>query len=103
MKEGETELAEEEPQGERFQKLHRAPSKGTDRNATPSAGLAAAAGPEVNEGLVAQLMETGFSRVRCVKALLATGNSTADAAMDWLIAHMEDAGERASNRVSSGR
>jgi ubiquitin carboxyl-terminal hydrolase 5/13 len=49
--------------------------------------------PEVNEGVVAQLMEMGFPRVRCVKGLLATGNSTADAAMDWLIMHMEDPGE----------
>jgi ubiquitin carboxyl-terminal hydrolase 5/13 len=47
----------------------------------------------VNEAAVAQLMEMGFPRVRCVKGLLATGNGSADAAMDWLIMHMEDPGK----------
>lgn len=36
----------------------------------------------------------GFPRVRCVKGLLATGNGSADAAMDWLIMHMEDPGKQ---------
>jgi ubiquitin carboxyl-terminal hydrolase 5/13 len=34
----------------------------------------------------------GFPTIRCQKALLATGNSDAEAAMEWLFAHMEDPG-----------
>lgn len=34
----------------------------------------------------------GFPLIRCQKALLATGNSDPEAAMEWLFAHMEDAG-----------
>jgi len=32
----------------------------------------------------------GFPLNRCEKALHATGNSSADTAMEWLFAHMED-------------
>ena len=34
----------------------------------------------------------GFPPIRCQKALLATGNSDPEAAMEWLFAHMEDPG-----------
>ena len=44
-----------------------------------------------NETALAQLEGMGFPRVRCEKALHATGNGDADAAMNWLFAHMEDA------------
>lgn len=37
-----------------------------------------------------QLESMGFPRNRCLKALHATENSDADAAMTWLFAHMED-------------
>lgn len=43
-----------------------------------------------NEAALGQLEAMGFPRVRCEKALYATGNSEADAAMNWLFAHMED-------------
>ncbi|MCJ1477881.1 hypothetical protein MMC13_006554 [Lambiella insularis] len=43
-----------------------------------------------NEVALAQLEGMGFPRVRCEKALHATGNGDADAAMNWLFAHMED-------------
>lgn len=43
-----------------------------------------------NETGLAQLEAMGFPRVRCEKALHATGNSDANAAMEWLFAHMED-------------
>jgi ubiquitin carboxyl-terminal hydrolase 5/13 len=33
----------------------------------------------------------GFPKVRCEKALHATGNEDPDAATNWLFAHMEDA------------
>jgi uncharacterized UBP type Zn finger protein len=35
----------------------------------------------------------GFPEIRCQKALLATGNSDPEAAMEWLFAHMEDPGK----------
>lgn len=43
-----------------------------------------------NEEALAQLEAMGFPRVRCDKALHATGNSDANAAMEWLFQHMED-------------
>jgi ubiquitin carboxyl-terminal hydrolase 5/13 len=39
---------------------------------------------------VAQLEGMGFPRNRCERALHATGNSDANAAMEWLFGHMED-------------
>jgi ubiquitin carboxyl-terminal hydrolase 5/13 len=43
-----------------------------------------------NEEAYAQLQAMGFPAVRCEKALHATGNSDANAAMEWLFSHMED-------------
>lgn len=43
-----------------------------------------------NEGALSQLEGMGFPRNRCEKALHATGNSDANAAMEWLFGHMED-------------
>lgn len=34
----------------------------------------------------------GFPLIRSQKALLATGNSSGEAAMEWLFGHMEDPG-----------
>lgn len=39
---------------------------------------------------LAMLEAMGFPRVRCEKALHATGNSDGNAAMEWLFQHMED-------------
>lgn len=39
---------------------------------------------------IAQLEAMGFPRIRCERALHATGNSDANAAMEWLFGHMED-------------
>ncbi|CAN8106564.1 unnamed protein product [Discula destructiva] len=44
-----------------------------------------------DETALAQLEAMGFPRVRCEKALHATGNCDANAAMEWLFQHMEDA------------
>ncbi|KAF2007781.1 ubiquitinyl hydrolase [Amniculicola lignicola CBS 123094] len=44
-----------------------------------------------NEGALSMLEGMGFPRVRCEKALHATGNEDSEAAMNWLFAHMEDA------------
>ena len=43
-----------------------------------------------NDMALGQLQAMGFPRIRCEKALHATGNSDSDAAMTWLFAHMED-------------
>ena len=43
-----------------------------------------------DELALGQLEAMGFPRTRCEKALHATGNSDADAAMNWLFAHMEE-------------
>ena len=44
-----------------------------------------------DETALVQLEGMGFPRVRCEKALHATGNHAAEPAMDWLFEHMEDA------------
>ena len=43
-----------------------------------------------NETSLSQLEGMGFPRVRCEKALHATGNANPEIAMNWLFAHMED-------------
>lgn len=43
-----------------------------------------------NEVALSSLEAMGFPRVRCEKALHATGNQDPEAAMNWLFAHMED-------------
>jgi uncharacterized UBP type Zn finger protein len=49
--------------------------------------------PQFNEAAMAQLEGMGFPTIRCQKALLATGNSDPEAAMEWLFGHMEDSGK----------
>ncbi|KAL7413187.1 ubiquitin carboxyl-terminal hydrolase 14 [Mrakia frigida] len=49
--------------------------------------------PEFNEAAMNMLEGMGFPAVRCQRALLATGNSDGEAAMEWLFAHMDDAGQ----------
>jgi len=48
--------------------------------------------PAFSQEALEQLLAMGFPLVRCQKALLATGNASAEAAMEWLFAHMDDAG-----------
>ncbi|KKZ61819.1 ubiquitin thiolesterase [[Emmonsia] crescens] len=43
-----------------------------------------------NQNVLDQILAMGFPEVRCKKALHATGNSDGEAAMNWLISHMED-------------
>lgn len=66
-------------------------SKGqqSDEEALPEEAASAPAF-QPNEEALAQLEGMGFPRVRCEKALHATGNSDANAAMEWLFGHMED-------------
>lgn len=56
----------------------------------PDEQAAAAAAFVPDPAALAQLEGMGFPQVRCEKALHATGNSDASAAMEWLFAHMED-------------
>lgn len=44
-----------------------------------------------NQEAMSSLQQMGFPQNRCERALHATGNSDANAAMEWLFAHMEDA------------
>ena len=48
--------------------------------------------PQFNTEVLMQLEGMGFPSVRCQKALLATGNSDVEAAMEWLFGHMDDPG-----------
>jgi ubiquitin carboxyl-terminal hydrolase 5/13 len=48
--------------------------------------------PHFNEAALALLQGMGFPLIRCQKALLATGNNDAEAAMEWLFVHMDDPG-----------
>jgi len=43
-----------------------------------------------NQEALAMLEGMGFPRVRCEKALHATGNTDANTAMEWLFGHMDD-------------
>ena len=62
-----------------------------DVGAVNTSGTAAAGAAFVpNEVALSQLESMGFPRVRCEKALHATGNSDPESAMTWLFAHMED-------------
>ncbi|KAL2833215.1 hypothetical protein BDW59DRAFT_138286 [Aspergillus cavernicola] len=47
-------------------------------------------GFQVNADLLGQLVGMGFPEVRCEKALYCTGNSDLEAAMNWLLSHMDD-------------
>ncbi|MCD7462884.1 ubiquitin-specific protease ubp14 [Datura stramonium] len=43
-----------------------------------------------DEGIVAQLVSMGFNLLHCQKAAINTSNSGVEAAMDWLLTHMND-------------
>ncbi|XP_019163930.1 PREDICTED: ubiquitin carboxyl-terminal hydrolase 14 isoform X2 [Ipomoea nil] len=43
-----------------------------------------------DEGIVTQLMSMGFSSLHCQKAAINTSNTGVEAAMNWLLAHMDD-------------
>ncbi|KAJ4423622.1 ubiquitin C-terminal hydrolase Ubp14 [Gnomoniopsis sp. IMI 355080] len=67
------------------------PGHQADEELLPEEAAPAAPAFVPNEAGLAQLEAMGFPRVRCEKALHATGNSDANAAMEWLFAHMDDA------------
>ena len=47
--------------------------------------------PEVDEGLVIELEAMGFSRNKAVRALHATGTSSVEQAVNWIVEHENDA------------
>jgi ubiquitin carboxyl-terminal hydrolase 5/13 len=59
----------------------------------PAASPEAAAprGPVPDAAIVSSLSAAGFSENACKRAAVAVGNSDAEAAMNWLLSHMEDA------------
>lgn len=61
-----------------------------DEEALPEDAADAASAFVANAEALATLEAMGFPRVRSEKALHATGNSDANAAMEWCFAHMDD-------------
>ena len=47
---------------------------------------------QIDEGVVAQLVEMGFNVEGCKKAVFNTNNSGVEAAMNWVMEHMGDPG-----------
>ncbi|XP_070560700.1 LOW QUALITY PROTEIN: ubiquitin carboxyl-terminal hydrolase 5-like [Ptychodera flava] len=46
--------------------------------------------PQINEAIVEQLVNMGFDREGCRKAVYHTNNQGSEAAMEWVFQHMED-------------
>lgn len=46
--------------------------------------------PQLDEGVIAQLVDMGFPLEGCKKAVFHTKNAGAEAAMNWVMEHMED-------------
>ena len=66
------------------------PGPQTNEELLPEGSSTAAASFTPNPSALADLEAMGFPLARSEKALHATGNSDAQAAMEWLFAHMED-------------
>jgi len=65
-----------------------------EESSSSSSSSGDSASVTINAEIVAQLMSLGmgFSDNRCKRAVLNTGNTDADAAMNWIFAHMDDSG-----------
>ncbi|KAL2261413.1 hypothetical protein VTK26DRAFT_4208 [Humicola hyalothermophila] len=66
------------------------PGQQPDEETLPEEEAGSAPAFVPNADALRSLEEMGFPRVRCEKALHATGNADANAAMEWLFAHMDD-------------
>eukprot|EP00879_Flechtneria_rotunda_P013944 GHRR01014563.1.p1 GENE.GHRR01014563.1~~GHRR01014563.1.p1 ORF type:complete len:792 (+),score=390.35 GHRR01014563.1:178-2553(+) len=66
------------------------PQQGGAATAGNGLGGGAATATEPDATIVAQLMSMGFSENGSKRAAIATGNSNAEAAMEWVLSHMED-------------
>ena len=49
--------------------------------------------PKVDKQVMEQLIEMGFLKAKCIKALEMTGNNGSEIAMQWLFEHMDDPGK----------
>ena len=54
--------------------------------------------PMLDESVIIQLVEMGFPMDACRKAVYYTGNSGVEAAMNWVMSHMDDPGMRPQGR-----
>ncbi|KAK3680790.1 ubiquitin C-terminal hydrolase Ubp14 [Vermiconidia calcicola] len=78
--------------------VYRSKGKQSDEEALPddadtgagTGGVTSGTAFVANEMALEMLMSMGFPKVRCEKALRATGNSDAEVAAAWLFEHMED-------------
>ncbi len=70
------------------------PGQQPDEELLPEDAAAASSAPAFvpDPAAFAMLEAMGFPKVRCEKALHATGNKDANAAMEWLFVHMDDPG-----------
>lgn len=66
-------------------------SKQWPRQSVPVPTIPIAA-PMLDESVIIQLVEMGFPMDACRKAVYYTGNSGAEAAMNWVMSHMDDPG-----------
>ncbi len=57
--------------------------------------------PVLDDSTVSQLCEMGFPMEACRKAVYYTGNTGIDAAMNWVMGHMEDPGKYTHEWVSA--
>ena len=56
---------------------------------------------QLNEALLQQLVDMGFSVEGCKKALMNTGNNNIEAAMNWVFEHQSDPDFDTPNESSS--
>ena len=56
---------------------------------------------QIDEALVQQLAEMGFAVEGCRKAVYHTKNAGSEAAMAWILEHMEDAGNLGAKRKTA--
>jgi len=57
-----------------------------------SVAMFVAAGPNINEGYVMQLVDMGFPLEACKKAVYNTRNNGIEEAMNWIMEHLDDPG-----------
>lgn len=58
----------------------------------PVPTLSPTAAPMLDESVIIQLVEMGFPMDACRKAVYYTGNSGVEAAMNWVMSHIDDPG-----------
>lgn len=59
--------------------------------------------PVLDDSTVSQLCEMGFPLEACRKAVYYTGNTGIDAAMNWIMSHMDDSGEKSSGNLPESK